>query len=106
GTVERDRRDLALLRARGASRRSLLGLAAAESAALGLIAGVPGAGLALLAVRLAGTGGGAGGARVGVTFAICIGLAFAGALAARVGSSLTAFRASNSEGQRSGGRTG
>src|SRR5204863_2829248 len=32
GTAERDRRDLALLRARGASRRNLLGLAAAESA--------------------------------------------------------------------------
>src|SRR5207244_8249747 len=52
GTAERDRRDLALLRARGASRRSLLFLAAVESAVLGLLAGAIGTGGALLAVRL------------------------------------------------------
>ena len=40
GTVERDRRDLALLRARGASRRDLLVLAALESLALGVVAGL------------------------------------------------------------------
>src|SRR5204863_7972950 len=50
GTVERDRRELALLRARGASRRALLGLAAIESALIGIAAGALGAGVALLAV--------------------------------------------------------
>ena len=38
GTVERDRRELALLRARGASRRDLLTLAGAESLFVGLLA--------------------------------------------------------------------
>src|SRR5205807_1923473 len=52
GTVERDRRELALLRARGASRRALLLLSAVESLGLGLLAGVLGTGAALLAVRL------------------------------------------------------
>jgi putative ABC transport system permease protein len=49
GTVERDRRELALLRARGARRRSLLVLAGAESLALGVLAGAIGTALALLA---------------------------------------------------------
>ena len=40
GTSERDRRDLALLRARGARRRDLLKLAAVESVMLGLAAGI------------------------------------------------------------------
>ena len=39
GTVERDRRELALLRARGARRRDLLALAAIESPTIGLLAG-------------------------------------------------------------------
>ncbi len=39
GTVERDRRDLALLRARGATRRELLAMAVAESALIGIVAG-------------------------------------------------------------------
>ena len=51
GTVERDRRDLGLLRSRGASRRDLLKLTIAESAAIGLFAGALGTGAALLAVR-------------------------------------------------------
>src|SRR5207247_9353532 len=42
GTVERDRWDLALLRARGASRRELLGLAAFESIVIGVVAGLLG----------------------------------------------------------------
>ena len=45
GTADRDRRELALLRARGASRRQLLGLAAAEAALLGTVAGVLAPGL-------------------------------------------------------------
>ena len=44
GTVERDRRDLALLRARGARRRDLVALAGVESVVLGLVAGALGAG--------------------------------------------------------------
>src|SRR5207244_9685383 len=51
GTVERDRRDLALLRARGASRRDLVVLAACESVAIGLLAGAVGTAVALGAVR-------------------------------------------------------
>src|SRR5205823_6844654 len=52
GTVERDRQDLMLLRARGASRRDLLVLAAGESAAVGVVAGALGTGAALVAIRL------------------------------------------------------
>ena len=43
GTVDRDRRELALLRARGASRRSLLAMAGVEAAIVGLVAGLLGA---------------------------------------------------------------
>ena len=50
GAVERDRRILRLLRARGASRRKLLGLAAIESAFVGALAGGLGALVALLSV--------------------------------------------------------
>src|SRR6185437_12092455 len=42
GTAERDRRALALLRARGARRRDLLALAGIEGVELGLLAGVLG----------------------------------------------------------------
>src|SRR5947209_3533876 len=64
GTVERDRRSLALLRARGARRRDLIALAALESLPLGLLAGALGTGLALAAVRLAAAGSGIGTTRV------------------------------------------
>ena len=48
GSVERDRRNLALLRARGATRRDLLGLAGSDpSLVIGMIAGLAGAGLAV-----------------------------------------------------------
>jgi putative ABC transport system permease protein len=57
GTSERDRRDLALLRARGARRRDLLAMAMAESIAIGLLAGLVGAGLGLAAVDLVVSGG-------------------------------------------------
>src|SRR5207245_7774072 len=93
GTVERDRRELALLRARGASRRALVALAALESLAVGLLAGALGTGAALLAVRLVGAGGGIGAARAAVTFGICVGLAVLGALAARLGASAQVLRA-------------
>ncbi len=102
GTVERDRRELALLRARGASRRDLLALAGVESSVVGLVAGLLGAGGAFLAVSTLVKGGvgltvGRGLATVGV----CIGVAALGAMAARVGAGLTAFRTSVTEGRRS-----
>src|SRR5207248_5712148 len=100
GTVERDRRDLALLRVRGASRRDLLALAALESIALALLAGALGTGAALLTVHLAGSAGGIDWGRALTTFGICVGLAFAGALAARIGASLAVFRSGVAEGRR------
>jgi putative ABC transport system permease protein len=106
GTVERDRRDLALLRARGASRRDLVVLAAAESAGIGALAGVLGTAIALAAVRLLVTGAGAGGlSRTLATLAACVGLACTGALAARLGAGLSAFRGSISEARRPVRRT-
>src|SRR2546421_638479 len=92
GTAERDRRDLALLRARGASRRSLLFLAGVESAVLGLLAGALGTGAALLAVRLVGSGGATGTARVLVAFVVCVALGIAGAVAARIAAGIGVFR--------------
>jgi len=101
GTVERDRRDLALLRARGASRRSLLALAGAESAVVGLLAGVIGTGAALLTVRFLVSGSGTVGLVRGlVTLAICSALAWIGAFTARVGAGLAAFRGSVSQARR------
>jgi len=107
GTVERDRRELALLRARGASRRDLFVLASIESALIGIVAGLLGAGASFLAVRLLVQGG------VGLTIGralaaigVCVALAFAGAIAARIGASLAVFRGSVSEGRRSARREG
>src|SRR5213078_4630100 len=95
GTVERDRRELALLRARGASRRALLGLAAIESALIAIAAGALGAGVALLAVSSLVHGGiGLTWARGLMTVGACAALAFAGAAAARIGASLAVFRGS------------
>jgi len=101
GTVERDRRELALLRARGARRRSLLVLAGAESLVLGVMAGAIGTALALLAVHLAGSGGGIGAGRALTTFGICVVLAVAGAAGARIAAGLAVFRAGIGESRRS-----
>ena len=101
GTVERDRRELALLRARGARRRSLLVLAGAESLVLGIVAGAIGTALALLAVHLAGSGGGIGAGRALATFGICVVLAVAGAAGARIAAGLAVFRAGIGESRRS-----
>jgi putative ABC transport system permease protein len=106
GAADRDRRTLALLRARGARRSDLLWLAALESIALGLAAGAIGTAIALAAVRLAGTAGGIGPGRVLATFAICVVLAAAGAGAARVGAGLATLRGTVGEGRRSVRRTG
>ena len=101
GTVERDRRDLSLLRARGATRRGLLALAGIESAIVGVAAGLLGAGLALAAVELLVSGG----ARLTLargllTGGICVALAIAGAAAARIGASFSVLRGSVTEGRR------
>jgi len=106
GTADRDRRNLALLRARGARRRDLVWLALLESLVLGVVAGAIGTAVALAAVRLAGTGGGVGSGRVLATFGLCAGLAAGGAAAARVGAGLVAFRGTVAESRRSVRRSG
>jgi putative ABC transport system permease protein len=107
GTVERDRRDLALLRARGARRRDLLGVALAESSLIGLLAGVIGAGVALVAVSLLISGGvGLTPPRAAVILGVCVGLAIAGAAAARLGATWSVWRASVIDSRRSARREG
>ncbi len=102
GTVDRDRRDLALLRARGATRRDLILMAGAESSIIGLLAGLIGAGGALAAVSLIITGGvGLTPARAATTIGACLVLAIAGALAARMGATASVWRASVTQGRRS-----
>ena len=95
GAVERDRRTLRLLRARGASRRRLLGLAGIESLLVGLVAGVIGTAGALLATRSL-----VGGSLREWPWALgtCIGVSVAGALAARI----AAGRGALAEGGRPG----
>jgi putative ABC transport system permease protein len=89
GTVERDRRELALLRARGASRRQLLAMAAAESSILGLIAGLLGAGLSFAAVALLIEGSvGLTPIRALTVVALCIALAIFGGTVARLATGL------------------
>jgi putative ABC transport system permease protein len=107
GTVDRDRRDLALLRARGARRRDLLVLASFESAILGIIAGLLGTAAAFGAVSALVTGGAhATTGRVLLTGAICILLASAGAGAARVGAGVSSVRTSVAAGRRGPRREG
>jgi putative ABC transport system permease protein len=107
GTVERDRRELSLLRARGASRRGLIALAVFESLLVGLLAGVVGSGIALLALRLVHVGHGPlTVTRVAATVGACVGLAVAGALAARLGAGAVALRGAVAEGRRLRGQSG
>ena len=106
GTATRDRRDLSLFRARGASRRSLVALAAVESLLLGVAAGLLGAGLAFASTSLLINGGvGLTAGRVVTTILACIALASAGAAAARVGASMSIFGSSVIEGRRRAQRT-
>jgi putative ABC transport system permease protein len=102
GTVERDRRDLALLRARGASRRDLVVLGLAESVLVGLVAGFLGAADSFAAVSLLVSGGVpltiGRGLPVGATGAA---LAIVGAAAARLGATATVLRTSVVEARRS-----
>ncbi|MEA2448809.1 MAG: putative transport system permease protein [Thermoleophilaceae bacterium] len=105
GTVERDRRDLALLRARGSTRRGLLALAGIESAIVGTVAGLLGTGVALAAVELLVAGGAQLTLARGLTTAVvCVLLAIAGAAAARLGATFAALRGPVAEGRRSARR--
>jgi putative ABC transport system permease protein len=102
GTVERDRQELALLRARGATRAELLALAATESAAIGVIAGAIGTGVAILAAQSLIAGGvGLTATRGIIVAAVCVALAIAGALGARLGATATVWRSSVSAARRS-----
>jgi putative ABC transport system permease protein len=93
GTVERDAQEMALLRARGARRRDLLALAGLESVVLGAIAGLLGAGLALVAVRLLIPGGAnVTTGRALIAGGACAALAIAGAMAARLGATAAVGR--------------
>lgn len=102
GTVDRDRRELALLRARGFARRELVVLALVESLLLGLVAGVIGTAAGLASVQMIV----AGGAQLTlvrglVTLLICIVIATGGAAVARLGANRSAFTRSVGEGRRS-----
>jgi putative ABC transport system permease protein len=101
GTVERDRQELALLRARGARRTDLLALAASESAAIGLLAGAIGTGVAIVAAQSMIAGGvGLTATRGIIVAAVCVALAIAGALAARLGATAAVWRSSVSAARR------
>jgi putative ABC transport system permease protein len=100
GTATRDQRDLALLRARGASRRTLIGLAVAESLVLGLAAGLVGTAIAIGAAEWLVSGVTLTAGRLAVTTAACSALAVGGALAARLGASARSFRRSVGEARR------
>ena len=107
GTAERDRRDLALLRARGATPRTLYALAAIESVILGVVSGLVGSGLAFLAVSRLVTGGvTATPTRAVLTIVACVALAIVGAFAARLGATLDVIRSTVTEGRRSTRRRG
>jgi putative ABC transport system permease protein len=107
GTVEADRRDLALLRARGATRRELLLLAVVESLFLGVVAGILGMGVGALAVSLLTPNGIVLSWQRAIEVAVaCVALGFAGAAAARVGASLVVFRTSVIEARRTTRRHG
>lgn len=106
GAADRERRELALFRARGAARRDLFMLALAESAALGLVAGALGAGGALLALRAAVPHAlGLGSALVAAAFGICGVVATLGALAAKLGVGARAFTRTIVEGRRTSTRS-
>jgi putative ABC transport system permease protein len=102
GTAEKDRRELALLRARGATRRELLSLAGVESVAIGVVAGLLGAAAALAAVSLIINGGvGLTFGRAAIAVGACVLVAIAGAAAARIGATASVWRASVSDSRRS-----
>jgi putative ABC transport system permease protein len=101
GTSESDRRDLALLRARGGGPSDLLKLAAVESAFLGILAGVAGSAVGLAAVQLLVSGGAhLSLGRAAATVLASVGLAIAGSAAARLASTREVLMSEVSEGMR------
>ncbi len=101
GAVERDRRDLALLRARGATRRGIVSLAAVESVLLGVAAGACGFGGAVLAVHLLVPGSlSLGPGQTAAIAAACVALGVAGAFAARLAASARALRGTVADARR------
>jgi putative ABC transport system permease protein len=101
GTVERDRRDLALLRVRGGGRRDVIVVSLVDSVIVGLVAGIAGAAIAAVASNNLVTGGvHLTTARVAVAGAVCIGLAVLGATAARLGVAARALRGSVADARR------
>jgi putative ABC transport system permease protein len=104
GTVERDRRELALLRARGASRRQLLIMAAGESSIVGLLAGLLGAGISFASVTLLIEGSvGLNASRAAIVIVACVLLAIAGGMAARLGTGLRSLSQTVAAGRRGTG---
>jgi putative ABC transport system permease protein len=105
GTSERDRRELALLRARGARRRDLLTLAVVESAAIGVIAGLLGAAVGLGAVQLLVSGGAhLTTGRTIVTVLASVALGVIGSGAARLAATASVLKRSVAEGRRGADR--
>lgn len=105
GTVDRDRRELALLRARGASSRQLVAMAGAEAGIVGVLAGALGAGLSFAAVGLLIKGSvGLTTGRALTVVAVCVALAIAGGLAARLAAGLRSLRESVAAGRQGAGR--
>ena len=101
GTAERDRRDLALLRARGGRRREVIALALVDSAIVGVLAGVLCAAVAAFASNALVAGGvhlTVG--RVALATVVCVLLAVLGAAAARLGTAERALRSSVAEARR------
>jgi putative ABC transport system permease protein len=101
GTGDADRRDLALLRARGGRPRDLVTIAAVESVIIGVVAGVLGSALGWAAVQLLVSGGaqlslGRGAATLGAGVA----LAILGSGAARIAATRGAITAEVTEGRR------
>ena len=100
GTSESDRRDLALLRARGARPRDLLFVAGVESLLIGLIAGLAGVALGLAAVQLLVSGGVQLTIWRGVAVALAaVGLSIVGSAAARLASTRQVLATEVSEGR-------
>ncbi len=101
GTVERDRGELALLRARGARRRDVFALALADSAVLGLLGGLLGAALSAIVTSTAVSDGArltAG--RTALVVGVCVTLAFLGAACARMATSVRALLATVTDARR------
>jgi putative ABC transport system permease protein len=101
GTVDRDRRELALLRARGATRRQLIAVGLSEAAVIGVTSGLLGAGLAYAADAWLVKGSvGLTPGRVALVLGICIALAVLGSAAARLATGARALSGAVTEGRQ------